>query len=189
MGSNKKLYLPLPTATHMNDQTYLILFRLLHIACGVFWAGSVFYFTFFIIPAVKKPGPGGTTFLQQPGGTGFPKIIVLTAAITILSGVMLLWKLSNHFERIWFTTLYAKILSAGMVTSTIAFLVDVAVRRPASNRINRISAAIDKSGGAPTTEQLNELAALRKKIFTATKIIAVLLIITIISMSIFRYVS
>ena len=173
----------------MNDQTYLILFRLLHIACGVFWAGSVFYFTFFIIPAVKKSGPAGTTFLQQLGRTGFPTVIVLTAVITIISGIMLLWKLSNHFERIWFTTLYAKILSVGMITSTIAFLVGFTVNRPASNRVNRISAAIDKSGAAPTTEQLNELMALRKKIFMGTQIIAVLLIITIISMSIFRYVS
>lgn len=173
----------------MNDQTFLIIFRLLHIGCGVFWAGSVIHFAYFVIPAVKKSGSEGTKYIQQLGRTGFPIAMVLSSVITIVAGVLLLWKLSNHFEKIWFTTLYAKILSVGMVTSIIAFLIGFTVNRPAADRVNRISAEIAKTGNPPSTDQMNELMALRDRIFKGTKVVAVLLIITIISMSIFRYVS
>lgn len=172
----------------MNDQTFIILFRLLHIGFGIVWAGSILYITFFVMPAVKKSGQEGTKFWLQLSKTGYPIFIMLSALISILSGILLLWKLSNHFERVWFTTLYAKILCAGIVTSIIAFLIGIIINQPAAIRIGRINAAITKSGSI-TSEQMRELITLQKKIFSATIIIAVLLVITIISMSIIRWVS
>jgi len=172
----------------MNDQTFIILFRLLHIGFGIVWAGSILYITLFVIPAVKKSGQEGTRFWLQLSKTGYPILLMMSALISILSGFLLLWKLSNHFERVWFTTLYAKILCAGIVTSIIAFLIGIIVNRQAAIRISRINAAVTKSGSI-TAEQMRELITLQKKVFSAIIIIAVLLIVTIISMSIFRWVS
>jgi len=172
----------------MGDQNFVILFRLLHIGFGIVWAGSILYITLFVFPAVKKSGQEGTRFWLQLSQTGYPIFMMLSAIISILSGFLLLWKLSNHFERIWFTTLYAKIMCAGIVTSVIAFLIGIIINRPAAIRISRINAATTKSGTL-TDEQMLELMTLQKKVFSATIIIAVLLVITIISMSIFRWVS
>ena len=173
----------------MNDQTFLILFRLLHIGFGIVWAGSVLHITLFVIPAVKRSGHDGTMFWLQLSKPGYSVFMTIAAFISILSGFILLWKLSDHFERIWFTTLYAKIMSAGIVTSVIAFLIGIIVNGPATGRINRISTAILKSGNSPTDEQLQQLRTLQKRVFSATAIIAILLIIAVISMSIFRWVS
>jgi hypothetical protein len=76
-----------------------------------------------------------------------------------------------------------------MATAIIAFIIGFTINRPAAGRMNRISTAIAKAGGPPTAEQMQELMALRKKLFTATNYIAILLVITVIAMSIFRYVS
>ena len=168
----------------MNDQTFLILFRLLHIGFGIIWAGSVFYIVSFVIPAVNRSGSEGIKFWLQLGRSGYAAFIRISAIISIVSGFLLLWKLSNHFERIWFTTLYAKIMSAGIITSIIAFLIDIIVNGPATARSNKISA-----NQSATREQLQELNTLQKRIFSATTIIAVLLGVAIISMSIFRWVS
>ena len=168
----------------MNDQTFLILFRLLHIGFGIIWAGSVFYMVLFVIPTVKRSGSEGTTFWLQLGKSGYAVFIRVSAIISIVSGFMLLWKLSNHFERIWFTTLYAKIMIAGIVTSIIAFLIDSTINGPATARINKISA-----NHSATHEHLQELNTLQKRVFSATILIAVLLGVAIISMSIFRWVS
>jgi uncharacterized membrane protein len=173
----------------MNDQTFLILFRLLHIGFGIVWTGGVLYIVFFIMPAVKKSGLEGTRFWLQLNRTGYPLFITMAALISIISGFMLLWKLSNHFERIWFMTLYAKIMCAGIITSIIAFIIDIIVIRTTTIRLNRLGTAIVNSGQPHNSEQLQELKTLQKRVFSATLLIAVLLIITIISMSIFRWVS
>src|SRR3954471_21083953 len=51
--------------TNMSDQTYLLILRLLHIGCGITWAGTVIFVAFFLDPAVKSVGPDGTRFMQQ----------------------------------------------------------------------------------------------------------------------------
>jgi hypothetical protein len=55
--------------------------------------------------------------------------------------------------------------------------------------MEKIGKAVEQAGAAPTAEQMKELMMLRNRLFKATNYIAVLLAITVISMSIFRYVS
>jgi len=172
----------------MSDQTILLILRLLHIVCGVFWAGSVIHFALFIIPAVKASGPEGTKFMQQLGKTGYPIVVMIAAIITILAGIMLMWKLSGG-QSAWFSSPYARVLSTGALMALIAFIIGFTVNRPAAARMNKIGKAIAQSGAAPSSEQMKELMALRNRIFRGTNYIAVLLVIAVIAMSIFRYVS
>lgn len=172
----------------MSDQTYIIILRLLHIIFGIFWAGSVLFFTLFIIPSLKVSGPEGVKFMQNLGRSGYPIAAMVSAIITIVAGFLLIWKLSGGFEPIWFKSWYARSLTTGAGMAVIAFIIGFTVNRPAAARINKISQAIGKQGGPPTPEQQSELMALRKKIFTASNYIAILITIAIIGMSIFRYV-
>jgi uncharacterized membrane protein len=172
----------------MSDQAYLLILRLLHITCSVFWAGSVIYLALFLIPAAKASGPEGVKFMQQLGKTGYPIVIMIAAMITVLSGILLIWKSSGGFQSAWFSTSYARVLSMGGATSIIAFIIGFTVNRPVGIRMNKIGKAIDQTGGVPSPEQIHELMTLRKRLFTATKYIAILLTLTVIAMSIFRYV-
>jgi len=173
----------------MSDQTILLILRLLHIVCGVFWAGSVIHFALFIIPAVKASGPEGGKFMQQLGKTGYPIVVMIAAIVTILAGIGLMWKLSGGFQPIWFSTTNARVLSTGSAMAIIAFIIGFTVNRPAAGRMNKIGKAVEQTGAAPTAEQIQELMMLRNRLFKATNYIAVLLTITVIAMSIFRYVS
>ena len=173
----------------MSDQSYLLILRLLHIVFGVFWAGSAIYFALFIIPALKASGPEGVKFMQQLGKTGFPVVIMVSAMITIVAGILLIWKLSGGFQPIWFSTMYSKVLTTGGALALIAFIIGFTVNRPAADKINNISQAVAKQGSPPTSEQMQQLMSLRKRIFTGSNYIAALLIIAVIAMSIFRYVS
>jgi hypothetical protein len=172
----------------MSDQTYIIILRLLHIVFGVYWAGSVIFFALFLIPAIKLSGPEGTKVMQNIGKTGYPIAAMVSAIITIVAGFLLIWKLSGGFEPAWFKSWYARTLTTGAAMAFIAFIIGFTVARPAAARINKISLTIAKQGGPPNPDQMNELMALRKKIFTATKYIAILLVVAIVGMSIFRYV-
>jgi uncharacterized membrane protein len=172
----------------MDDQKIILILRLLHITFGVFWAGSVLNFALFVAPAVKASGPEGTKFMQQLGKSSYPIVVMVSAMVTILSGILLMWKLSNGFESAWFHSTYSKVLTTGGVLAIIAFIIGFTVNRPVAMRLNKISDAVARSGGAPTPEQMNELMALRKRIFSATNYIAILLTFAVISMAICRYV-
>ena len=173
----------------MDDQKIILILRLLHITFGVFWVGSVLTFALYIRPAVIASGPEGSKFMQQFAKTSYPVVIVISSLITIISGLLLIWKLSNGFQSAWFHSAYSKVLTSGSGLAIIAFIIGFTVNRPTADRITKISDAIARSGAPPTNEQLNELLALRNRIFTATGYIAVLLTLTVISMAICRYVA
>jgi hypothetical protein len=80
------------------------------------------------------------------------------------------------------------VLTAGAGLAFIAFIIGFTVNRPTAIRINKIGDAVARSAAPPTTEQVNELMILRKRMFTATNYIAILLTLAVISMSICRYV-
>src|SRR5689334_6321778 len=172
----------------MSDQTYIVILRLLHIGFGLFWAGSALFFALFLMPSLKASGPEGVKFMQTLGRSGYPIAAMISAIITIVSGFLLIWKLSAGFEPIWFQSWYARVLTTGASMAFIAFIIGFTVNRPSAAKMNKISLAIAKQGTPPTAGQLNEMMALRKKIFIGTNYMAILLVIAIAGMSVFRYV-
>ncbi|MBL7698781.1 MAG: hypothetical protein JNK79_11500 [Chitinophagaceae bacterium] len=172
----------------MSDQTYVLILRLLHIVFGTFWAGSVFFFTFFLIPTLKASGPEGGKFMQNLGRSGYPIAAMVSAIITIVAGFLLIWKLSDGFQPMWFHSWYSRTLTIGAGMAFIAFIIGFTINRPAAARINKIGQDVARQGGPPTPEQQDELMILRKRIFSASKWIAALVGIAVIGMSIFRYV-
>jgi hypothetical protein len=172
----------------MSDQTYIVILRLLHIGFGLFWAGSALFFAMFLMPSLKASGPDGVKFMQALGRSGYPIAAMISAIITIISGFLLIWKLSAGFDPIWFKSWYARVLTTGASMAVIAFIIGFTVNRPCAAKMNKISMAISQQGTPPTPDQLNEIMALRKKLFMGTNYIALLLVIAVAGMSVFRYV-
>ncbi len=172
----------------MSDQTYILILRLLHIVFGIFWAGSILFFTLFIMPALKASGPDGVKFMQNLGKSGYPIAAMISAIITIVAGFLLLWRISGGFQPEWFHSWYSRTLTIGGTMALVAFIIGVSVNRPCAARINKISQAIAQQGAPPTPDQQKELMMLRAKIFKASKYMAVLITIAIIGMSVFRYI-
>ena len=172
----------------MTDQTYMLILRVLHIGFGVFWAGSAIFFALYVMPSLKAAGPDGMKFMQALGRSGYPIAAMISAIITIVAGFLLIWKLSGGFQSEWFGSWYARTLTSGGGLALIAFIIGFTINRPSAARINKIGQQIAAQGGTPTQEQVGEMMALRKRIFSATNYIAVLLALAILSMSIFRYV-
>ena len=172
----------------MDDQDIILILRLLHITIGVFWTGSVLNFALFLAPTIKASGPEGGKFMHQLGKTSYPAAMAISGIITILTGALLIWKLSGGFEPAWFRSSYAKVLTGGSVLALIGFIIGFTVNRPTATRITQISDAVARTAAPPSIEQANELLALRNRIFTATNYIAILLTLAVVSMSICRYV-
>lgn len=129
---------------------YLLILRVLHIVSGVFWAGTAFLMVLYIFPAVKRSGPDGGKILQAITGTNrFPQAIALASAITVITGVLLMWHLSNGFAAEWFESKYGMSLAIGGLAATIAFLQVVLINMPSIKRTEDIMRTVTSNGGVP----------------------------------------
>lgn len=170
----------------MDSLFYLIILRLLHITCGVFWGGAAIYLAVFVAPAVKALGPEGGKFMQQLARTNkLPIVMNITSTITILAGVLLIWKLSGGFQYDWMVTPHGLILNVGALLAIIAYFEGQFIIRPTVLRISKLSQQI--GSGQPTSEQAQRLIIYRKRILSAYNIVAILLGTSVIAMSLCRY--
>jgi hypothetical protein len=172
----------------MSDQTYLLILRLLHIGFGIFWAGTAIYFAFFIEPTVRALGADGPTFMQQLARTNkFPVVMLFSALMSVVAGILLIWRLSGGLQAQWLATRFGTVLTTAALMAIIAFIIGFFISRPVSMRMAKIGKAVAVAGGPPTPAQLEELKLLGRRLSVAGRVIAVLLILAVIGMSVFRY--
>lgn len=170
------------------DLTYVIILRLIHISTGIFWAGTIFYLVRFIMPAAKALGPEGGKFMQQLMSTNkLPLVMMLSATLNIISGILLIEYLSDGFQSDWFGTPMGITLSIGGTAALIAYIVGMTMNRPAGTTMEKIAKQVAASGGIPTPEQINQLQQARNTLSKATQIVAWLLLVAVITMAIGRY--
>jgi hypothetical protein len=166
---------------------YLIILRLVHIMCGVFWAGTLGFQAWFLIPAITQLGPEGGKFTQQLAKTRkFPIVMLTVAGLTILAGILLILKQSGG-DAVWFESTPGKILSIGGSLAIIAFIIGISFNLPTVKRLTALGEAVAAAGGPPSPEQIAQMQKLRKRLFTAIQIIAGLLFVTVALMAVARY--
>ena len=172
----------------MKDITYLITLRLVHIVCGVFWAGAAMYLALFVMPAVNATGPEGGRFMQQLARTNkLPMVMTVASSLSVIAGLLLFWKISGGFQSAWMSSKHGIILSIGGALAIIAWLEGFFITRPNALKLNKLGQLIAKSAGPPDARQLNQISQYRQKIFSANNHSAVLLVASVITMSIVRY--
>jgi uncharacterized membrane protein len=168
---------------------FLLTLRIIHIACGVFWAGSILFLTFYVFPAVERSGPDGGKIMQAITGTNkFAQVLALTALLTILSGVLLIWKLSGGFTPDWFSTNYGLSLTTGGTFAIVAFVQGMAINRPGVARMEKIAKEIGSRGGPPSESERAEMMKIRNRIILSSRLMALWLSVAVITMAIARYV-
>ena len=168
---------------------YLLLLRLIHISCGVFWAGGALFLAVFVFPAIVKAGPDGGKITQAIMSTNkLPTVLTVMGLVTVLSGILLMYQISAGFTADWFTSRYAFSLTLGGITAIIAFLQGIIINRPGAMKMQVIGKTIAMRGGPPTPEEQAELMKIRSRIILSTQWIAAWVIISIASMGIARYI-
>jgi uncharacterized membrane protein len=167
---------------------YLIALRLIHILCGVLWAGGIFTLALFILPAVNASGPEGGKVMRQIAATNHYATVMTTAAtLNIIAGLLLYWKDSNGLSMDFIGSPQGIAVTLGATLAIIAYILGLSINRPGVLRMTAIGNEIAAAGGKPTEAQMAELGTLRKRISISTKYMAWLLGITVSAMAIARY--
>jgi uncharacterized membrane protein len=166
----------------------MVVARLLHVLLGAFWAGTIIFTAFFLVPAIAEAGPDGAKVMAGIQRRRFMDVMPAVGALTLLSGVWLYWKVSAGFNHHWMHAPAGLAYGIGGVIAIVAFGIGIGVMRPAmKNAAGLAAAAAQESDGARREGMMTAIAALRRRSATAGRIVAVLLAIATALMGIARY--
>lgn len=166
----------------------MIALRLLHVVLGVFWAGTLFFVAWFLIPSVGEAGPDGAKMMQALQRRGMLNIVPVAALLTILSGLVLYWRVSGGFQPAWAGSALGMSLGIGAVAAIVAFIIGVFVMRAATLRAGALTQTVPQLTDASARDaRMAEIQGLRMRAATAARWVASLLLIAVVTMAVARY--
>lgn len=165
----------------------LLILRLVHIVAGALWVGSGVYATLFLMPALTESGvDAGKLFgaLERRGLFTFMPVI---AVLTILTGLRLMWIVSDGFGPAYFSSTAGQAYTVSGVAAVLTFLLAMFVSRPASVRAAQLGAALPRTPEPERAAVAGQAAALRRRASSASWAAVALLVLATAGMAIARY--
>jgi uncharacterized membrane protein len=167
----------------------ILVLRLIHILSGITWVGSGIYTSFFLVPALSSsPAVMGQVVagLQR---RRFFLVLQIVAALTILSGLRLLWISSAGFAGSYFATGPGRTFAISAVAAVIGAVLSFGVARPATVRAAKIAASHAASADAGEQDRLTlQLDRLRRRGTVASTLAVGFGLLAASGMAIARYV-
>ena len=109
----------------------ILILRLIHILSGIMWVGSGMYTSFFLVPALSgSPAVMGQVVAGLQRRRVF-LVLQIVAAVTILSGLRLLWIDSAGFAESYMATGPGRTFSIGAAAAIVAAVLSFGLARPA----------------------------------------------------------
>lgn len=167
----------------------IIVLRLAHILSGVFWVGSLLFVARILTPSLRDAGPAAAGALMvQLSKRRMPIVMMVTAFITIASGVWLMMIVSAGAPGAWMRSGPGRTFSLGGALAIVTLVLGMAINAPTVKRIGSINQAAAKRGGPPTPDEAAQLQRLQTRLGLATQIVAILLVLATAAMAVARYV-
>ncbi len=167
---------------------YMVVLRIVHILAGVFWVGAAFTVILFIQSTAREVGPAAGPFMAHLAGKKrLVDFVLSAAALTILAGLLMYWRVSGGLDGDWIGSAPGLSLTVGAIAAIAAFTLGLTVVRPTIMATLAIGREVAASGGPPTPEQGAQLQAYAHRSKVVGQIIVPLLTIAVIGMAIARY--
>ena len=172
----------------MDHRAVMIALRLLHILAGLLWVGAMVTLTAFLAPAVRELGPvGGKVMTELMLRRKLRVWLSLAMGVTILSGLLMMWRLDVVTQHTWIRSSSGKMFVLGAIAALVAGIVGGAIAGPANQKLAQLGTSVAAAGGPPSAEQQATMAGLRAKASTAARLTVVFLLIAVAAMAVARY--
>ncbi len=166
--------------------TYMVIFRVVHIFFGVFWVGAALFLTFLVGPAARRAGSAGVPFLLNLyGSNAFAGVMAGGAILTTITGLALWDRVSNHFNADWFQADSAIVLTVGAIAGLLAAGHGLFAFNKYTRQAKQLSQEVS---GELNAEQSSTLATIQQKIMVNSYVAVGLMTVSVIGMSAARYV-
>lgn len=161
--------------------------RFIHVLSGITWVGAGIFSAFFLIPGIS--GSPETT-MQVVGGLrrrGFFVFLPVVAALTILSGLRMLWIDSAGFAGSYFDSATGKAFAWGGLSAIIAFIIAYGIALPLNIKMGKLSGRM-KDVAAGDRDRLTAELNRTRRLAARTTFAAVLFgILAASAMAVARY--
>jgi hypothetical protein len=166
----------------------ILALRLVHILAGTLWVGIAAFNPFFLMPALQEAGPEAGKVMVVLQRRGLMTLLPLLALFTIVSGLGLLWRVSGRTPG-FFTSPAGHTLSMGAALAFVAFVIGIAITRPAMLRAGtRMQSLSQATPADERTRVMEEVQRLRSRGARSAQVVAVLLLLAAGLMAVWRYV-
>ena len=163
--------------------SYMVVLRLIHLFSSVIWAGFTFAMVLLIAPAFAPMGAdGGRMILRISGTRNFRAIIPSASGLTVLSGVLLYYRLFGPMAPL--NTGAGLALTVGGIAGVLAFVEGLRIDRT-QRALREAAQAIGE--GKPSHEEMAKMQALQQKMGRLTATAAVLMIVALAGMTLSEY--
>lgn len=164
-----------------------LLARVLHVALGVFWAGTLVFNAAFLLPSIRDAGPEGAKVAGGLMRRRFLDIMPVVALVTVLSGLYLYWRVSAGFAPDYMGSGPGIAYGVGSVAAVVAMGFGIGVMRPSMLRAATLTQSAAGLAGAEATQALANAQALRARAGAAGRVVAWLLTVATLTMALARY--
>lgn len=162
----------------------ILVLRLIHIAAGVFWVGSVFTFFLFVQPAAMAIGPDATKFTYRLlHHQRFGDVILAAAATTVLAGLLLLTITSNGLDPDILFDVSRLGYTIGGTVAILTFVLGAVYVLPRTKTVERTLGALLADGRPPTADEQQLLARITRESRRAGWVVLIGLAIAVFSMA------
>ena len=168
---------------------FMLVFRVVHIAAGVAWAGSVFLFVVLIQPSAAAIGPAAGPFMMELlGRRKLVSWLLSLGGTTVVAGLLLYWRDANGFDGLgaFASSKFGLALSIGALAAITAFLIGLFGTRPNARRLLELVSRA-AAGGPPPPAVVQELASVQARLKQLAQVALALIVVAVVAMATARY--
>ena len=172
------------------SDAYLVLLRIVHIATGVIWVGSLFVVVVFVQPSVATLGPAGAPFMSELRRRRFVDVVFIDALFTVAAGLFLYWRDWHQRPSFgdWVGSSFGASLTVGALLAIAGLGVAASVTRPTIVRLVAVGKQVAESGDPPTPETAARMGGLQRRLVVAERISFSLVLLAVMFMASARYI-
>jgi uncharacterized membrane protein len=172
----------------MDERLLMIVLRIVHILGGIFWVGGLQIMAWFAVPAQRATGESGGVFIRQMMlGQKLSTWFSASAGLTLLSGLLLYWRLIDTSSGAWARTRPAMIFGLGAAAALLAMIIGGVMGGGSARKMGPLGARIAASQGNPDPALLQEMRTLQARSVTGVRIAASLTMVAAAAMAVARY--
>jgi uncharacterized membrane protein len=170
---------------------YMIVFRIVHVLAGIFWAGSVYMLVAFVQPSVAAIAPAGAPFMTELlGKRRLVDVLIALGSATVVGGLFLYWHDWHLYDSFgtWIGTRFGATLTVGAVAAVLALVIGILGTRPNVVRLLAMGRSVAESGSPPSPELAAEIARTQNRLKLFARISFGLIVLAALAMALARYI-
>jgi uncharacterized membrane protein len=164
-----------------------VILRFIHIVFGAIWVGSVFALTLVVAPGMQALGLPLDPLMRALEHRKFSQMMMAIGGLSVLAGIILLYKLSSGFQPQFMSSPFGAGLSFGGLCAIVALVLGAPVQKPAAQNAQAIRADLAANPPKGDDPRVGQVGALQRRIVTVGKLVAALLLLAVSAMAVARY--